>query len=81
MSPSCKLTGRSLRRTMTATVQAEPMRVFGSIRSLDVRSLAGPVLDVNVPAGVHLTQEGHAIGTFFGAPGIDVDTVRAGLRA
>jgi CRP-like cAMP-binding protein len=41
------------------------MRVFGSIRSLDVRSLAGPVLDVDVPAGVHLVQEGRAIGTFF----------------
>jgi CRP-like cAMP-binding protein len=50
---------------MGATVHAEPMQVFGSIRSLDVRSLAGPVLDVNVPAGVHLMHEGQAIGTFF----------------
>jgi CRP-like cAMP-binding protein len=41
------------------------MQVFGSLRSLDVRSLAGPVLDVNVPAGARLTHEGHAIGTFF----------------
>ena len=41
------------------------MRVFGAIRSLDVRSLAGPVLEVNVPAGAHLTHEGRAIGTFF----------------
>lgn len=41
------------------------MQVFESIRSLDVRSLAGPVLDVNVPAGVRLVQEGQAIGTFF----------------
>jgi CRP-like cAMP-binding protein len=41
------------------------MQVFGSIRWLDVRSLAGPVLDVNVPAGARLVHEGHAIGTFF----------------
>jgi CRP-like cAMP-binding protein len=41
------------------------MQVFGSIRSLDVRSLAGPVLDVNVPAGVRLMREGQTIGTFF----------------
>ena len=50
---------------MIAILQAEPMQVFGSIRSLDVRSLAGPVLDVSVPAGVQLTREGQAIGTFF----------------
>jgi CRP-like cAMP-binding protein len=47
------------------TVDAEPMQVFGAIRSLDVRSLAGPVLSVNVPAGVRLMNEGQAIGTFF----------------
>ena len=41
------------------------MRIFGSIRPLDVRSLAGPVLDVTVPEGVSLVREGHAIGTFF----------------
>jgi CRP/FNR family transcriptional regulator, cyclic AMP receptor protein len=50
---------------MTATVHAEPMQVFGSMRSLDVRSLAGPVLDIHVPAGVRLVHEGQAIGTFF----------------
>lgn len=50
---------------MGATLDAEPMQVFGSLRSLDVRSLAGPVLDVNVPAGVRLTCEGQTIGTFF----------------
>jgi CRP-like cAMP-binding protein len=50
---------------MPSPAQVEPMRVFGSIRSLDVRSLAGPVLDVDVPTGVQLMQEGHAIGTFF----------------
>ena len=41
------------------------MQVFGAIRSLDVRSLAGPVLDVNVPAGLCIVHEGRAIGTFF----------------
>jgi CRP-like cAMP-binding protein len=50
---------------MAAPVHVEPMHVFGSIRSLDVRSLAGHVLDVNVPAGMSLMLEGHAIGTFF----------------
>ncbi|HEY5317783.1 MAG TPA: cyclic nucleotide-binding domain-containing protein [Solirubrobacteraceae bacterium] len=50
---------------MGATAHTEPMQVFGSMRSLDVRSLAGPVLDVNVPAGVRLVCEGQAIGTFF----------------
>ncbi|HWF36047.1 MAG TPA: cyclic nucleotide-binding domain-containing protein [Solirubrobacteraceae bacterium] len=39
--------------------------MFGSIRSLEVRSLAGPVLDINVAAGVHLMHQGQAIGTFF----------------
>ena len=57
--------GRSVDCTVSATVQAEPMQVFGPIRSLEVRSLAGPVLDVNVPAGVSLMHEGEAIGTFF----------------
>jgi CRP-like cAMP-binding protein len=50
---------------MGATVHVEPMRVFGSMRSLDVRSLAGPVLDITVPAGARLMHEGQAIGTFF----------------
>jgi CRP-like cAMP-binding protein len=47
------------------SVAADPMRVFGPVRSLDVRSLAGPVVDVLVPAGAHLTREGRVIGTFF----------------
>jgi CRP-like cAMP-binding protein len=41
------------------------MRVFGSVRSLDARSLAGPALEVQVPAGEQLVQEGELIGTFF----------------
>jgi CRP-like cAMP-binding protein len=50
---------------MPAAAYAEPMQVFGSIRSRDVRSLAAPVLDVNVPAGERLMREGQTIGTFF----------------
>jgi CRP-like cAMP-binding protein len=41
------------------------MRVFGPVRSLDVRSLAGPVIDVEVPAGTELVREHEPIGTFF----------------
>lgn len=47
------------------TPVADPMRVFGTVRPMDVRSLAGPVVDVEVPAGSHLVREGHVIGTFF----------------
>jgi CRP-like cAMP-binding protein len=43
----------------------DPMDVFAPIRSLDVRSLAGPALDVQVPAGSVLVHEGRLIGTFF----------------
>jgi CRP-like cAMP-binding protein len=43
----------------------DPMDVFAPIRSLDVRSLAGPALEVLVPAGTHLVEEGQLIGTFF----------------
>jgi CRP-like cAMP-binding protein len=41
------------------------MEVFAPIRPLDVRSLAGPTLDVQVPAGSRLIQEGRLTGTFF----------------
>jgi CRP-like cAMP-binding protein len=41
------------------------MKAFGSVRSLDVRSLAGPVVDVPVPTGTELVREGTEIGTFF----------------
>jgi CRP-like cAMP-binding protein len=41
------------------------MEVFAPIRSLDVRSLAGPALEVLVPAGTHIVEEGQLIGTFF----------------
>jgi CRP-like cAMP-binding protein len=41
------------------------MRAFGAVRSLDVRSLAGPVVEVQVRAGTELVREGAAIGAFF----------------
>jgi CRP-like cAMP-binding protein len=41
------------------------MGVFGPVRALDVRSLAGPVVDIEVPAGTVLMREGVPIGTFF----------------
>ena len=46
-------------------VDHDPMRVFGDLRSLEARSLAGPALEVQVPAGTELIHEGEQIGTFF----------------
>lgn len=41
------------------------MRIFGDLRPLDVRSLAGPVFEIDAPAGTELVREGEMIGTFF----------------
>lgn len=41
------------------------MAVFAPVRSLDVRSLAGPALEVRVPAGSSLVDENCVVGTFF----------------
>ncbi len=41
------------------------MRIFGDLRPLDVRSLAGPVFEIDAPAGTALVREGEMIGTFF----------------
>jgi CRP-like cAMP-binding protein len=41
------------------------MQVFSPVRPLDVRSLAGPALDVQVPSGSVLVHEGRLVGTFF----------------
>ena len=41
------------------------MHVFGDLRSLEARSLAGRVLQVEVPAGTELICEGEQIGTFY----------------
>ncbi|MGZ4179542.1 MAG: cyclic nucleotide-binding domain-containing protein [Solirubrobacteraceae bacterium] len=41
------------------------MAVFAPVRPLDVRSLAGPALDVQVPSGSVLVHEGRLVGTFF----------------
>jgi CRP-like cAMP-binding protein len=43
----------------------DPMAVFAPVRSLDVRSLAGPALEVAVPAGSQLIEQGQVVGTFF----------------
>jgi CRP-like cAMP-binding protein len=43
----------------------DPMEVFAPVRPLDVRSLAGPALDVQVPSGSVLVHEGRLVGTFF----------------
>lgn len=45
--------------------QIDPMAVFAPVRSLDVRSLAGPALEVQVPPGSHLVDEQCVVGTFF----------------
>jgi CRP-like cAMP-binding protein len=43
----------------------DPLGVFGEVRSLDARSLAGPVLSVEVASGAELIRQGDAVGTFF----------------
>jgi CRP-like cAMP-binding protein len=47
------------------TPTQDPMQVFAPVRPLDVRSLAGPALDVQVPSGSVLVHEGRLVGTFF----------------
>lgn len=49
----------------TPAITSDPMEVFAPIRSLDVRSLAGPALEVVVPEGSRVVEEGQVIGTFF----------------
>jgi CRP/FNR family transcriptional regulator, cyclic AMP receptor protein len=39
--------------------------VFGSIRSRDVRSIAGPVFDIDTEQGTKLVVQGEPAGTFF----------------
>ena len=43
----------------------DPLHPFGDLRSLEARSLAGPALEVQVPAGTELIREGEQIGTFY----------------
>jgi CRP-like cAMP-binding protein len=43
----------------------DPMSVFAPVRSLDVRSLAGPALEVPVAPGAHLIEEHQVTGTFY----------------
>ena len=51
--------------TNARRTDSDPMAVFAPVRSLDVRSLAGPALEVNVPAGAHLVDEQRVVGTFY----------------
>ena len=44
---------------------ADLSSVFGKIRAVEARSLAGPVLAVRVESGSELIREGEAVGTFF----------------
>ena len=44
---------------------ADPLSVFGELREVEARSLAGPVLEVQVESGSELIREGEAVGTFF----------------
>ena len=52
-------------RTATERPHAGPLGVFGDIRPCEARSLAGPVLEVDVASGSTLVREGEPVGTFF----------------
>jgi CRP-like cAMP-binding protein len=43
----------------------DPMAVFAPVRSLDVRSLAGPALEIPAYPGQVLVEEERVIGTFY----------------
>src|SRR5438270_8492092 len=45
--------------------EPDAMAVFAPVRSLDVRSLAGPALEIPAYPGQHLVEEGRVIGTFY----------------
>jgi CRP-like cAMP-binding protein len=64
--------------TQAADVHQDPMQVFGDLRSLEVRSLAGPALEVKVPAGTELIREGEQIGTFYVIRAGDADLTSGG---
>jgi CRP-like cAMP-binding protein len=46
-------------------VDRDPMHVFHDLRTLEAQALAGPVLEVEVPAGTELIRAGQQIGTFY----------------
>jgi CRP-like cAMP-binding protein len=58
----------------------DPMAVFAPVRSLDVRSLAGPALEVPVSAGSRLIDEGSVVGTFFVIRAGQAELWQAGRR-
>jgi CRP-like cAMP-binding protein len=53
-------TGEAARRS-----DADPLGVFGEVRSLDARSLAGPVVSIEVAPDAELIRQGEPVGTFF----------------
>jgi CRP-like cAMP-binding protein len=56
------------------------MAVFAPVRSLDVRSLAGPALEVRVSEGEHLVDEECVVGTFFVIRSGEAELWQAGRR-
>lgn len=58
----------------------DPMEVFAPVRAMDVRSLAGPALDVQVPAGSALVHEGRLLGTFFVIRAGTAELLQGGCR-
>jgi CRP-like cAMP-binding protein len=57
------------------------MGPFGELRALEVRSLAGPVIDVDVSPGTCLVREGEPSGTFFVIRSGTAEVRREGRRA
>lgn len=58
-------TESSLSRQSPRRREQSSMSPFGSIRATDVRSLGGPVLDVEVQAGTKVVRQDEIVGTFF----------------
>ena len=63
-TPKPRVATAASRQTPPQGEQAR-MSPFGSIRATDVRSLGGPVLDVEVPAGTEVVRQDEIVGTFF----------------
>jgi CRP-like cAMP-binding protein len=72
MSDAAPVPGRNLQRMVDAATQPAarrsdegPLGVFGEVRSLEARSLAGPVLSIDVASGAELIRQGEMVATFF----------------
>src|SRR5947209_3042335 len=60
--------------------EVDPMAVFAPVRSLDVRSLAGPALEVPVSPGAPLVEEGRVTGTFYVIRAGEAELWKAGRK-